>query len=256
MHWLEKWRKDHQFSREQLAKEVGVSEALIWILENMRGGITHPLIADEIADYTGATAKQRDSLVHKKHRDTWSPDKERTRKRRRKPAPPKPKPAPEPKPEPQEKRIERRGIPARPILMVNMDGEAVARYDSLADAARCNLMDNHCVYTRCRHVLKENEFLLHNSTFRYEDEYDDAAAECVRIMGREAMEIREKGAFQYGGSWYLTVDGKTQSLREWSRETGIKAFTLLGRIHRGMSPKDAVTFKDMRGGNRNGNHDA
>ena len=75
MHWLEEWRTAHQMSQKTLALQVGVSEQLIWNIENGKGyGFTQPLIANDIADYTGATIAQRDSIVAKKHRGTYVPN--------------------------------------------------------------------------------------------------------------------------------------------------------------------------------------
>lgn len=42
---------------------------------------------------------------------------------------------------------------------------------------------------------------------------------------------------------YLTYDGKTQSIAEWSIETGIKYSTLVKRIKSGWSVEDAITKK-------------
>lgn len=95
MHWLEKWRMDYTgprgrkgCTREELAamvskrmsdEGISCSPLLIAYLED--GEITHPGIADIIAEVTGATIEQRDSLVHKKHHGTWEPKKKGSRKK-------------------------------------------------------------------------------------------------------------------------------------------------------------------------------
>lgn len=40
---------------------------------------------------------------------------------------------------------------------------------------------------------------------------------------------------------YITLNGKTQTLAQWSRETGISYGCLSGRLNRGWSAKDALT---------------
>ena len=45
----------------------------------------------------------------------------------------------------------------------------------------------------------------------------------------------------------ITYNGKTQSLADWSRESGIKASTLWNRIGRGYTPEQAFTKKLNRG---------
>lgn len=162
MHWLEKWRKDHQMSREIFAQQVNVSEELIWILENMEKGVTHPKIADAIADYTGATPQQRDSIVHKKHHGTY-------------------------KPNPRAKRFDARSIPKRkekpkikkqyrrPVVAVNMAAVEMGRYPSIIAAADAHLPCTATTVTnRCARKLSPsvNEFMPYGVTFRYADEWD------------------------------------------------------------------------------------
>lgn len=165
MHWLEKWRKDHQMSKARFAKRVGVSEALIDILENMNGGITHPQIADAIADYIGATAEQRDSIVHKKHHGTYKPnprakryafDIEKEKKKEK------------------EKR-ERKAAERREIVAVNIAGVEQGRYPTLVAAADAHLpCTTTTVSNRAGRKLSPgvNEFMPYGVTFRYADEWD------------------------------------------------------------------------------------
>ena len=252
MHWLEKWRRDHQMDRFQFAKEVGVSEALIYILENERNAVTHPLIANDIADYTGATVKQRDSIVHKKHWGTYTPNPARRAKLKKKAAN-KFQPAPIKTPEPEMKQeIEKpdKRMKGRAVYAVNMDGEIVQEYRSLNEAALRSGMDVSAVCARCRRSLAENEFLVSKISFRYADKYDEAAREAVIAKGAEARKQQATGAWKYGINWYFTINGETKTLKEWAKERGMKRFTLLGRIQRGMTPEEALNYKDMRGGAR------
>ena len=57
----------------RVAKAVGCSEHLLWMLMNEDKCITHPNIANAIADYMCATQAQRDSIVAPIHRGTWVP---------------------------------------------------------------------------------------------------------------------------------------------------------------------------------------
>ena len=78
MHWLEKFRTEYVkkdgtqgidrsvFASQVRRRGVGCSAELIFIIEN--GGITHPNIANKIALVAGATAEQRDSMVHEERR--------------------------------------------------------------------------------------------------------------------------------------------------------------------------------------------
>lgn len=162
MHWLEKWRTEHQMSREMLAKQVGVSERLIWKAENERGFRTHPLIANDIADYTGATPEQRDSIVHEKHRGTYIPGKAGKTKQS------------EIQPE-ESKPVERKPSVRREIVAVNRAGVEQGRYPTLIAAADAHLpCTATTVANRCGRKLSEkvNEFMPYGVTFRYADEWD------------------------------------------------------------------------------------
>src|SRR5208282_1706849 len=46
---------------------------------------------------------------------------------------------------------------------------------------------------------------------------------------------------------WLTIDGKTKSLKEWTRESQVSKQTILGRIRRGSTPLQALTTPDERG---------
>ena len=217
----------------------------------MNGGVTHPLIANDIADYTGATIAQRDSIVHKKHWGTWKPDPHRKIRRKKVMV----KPVPPPATWKDEilgmtEKTDQRKEKGRAVYAVDKDGKIVRVYHSLATASLQTGVDKSAIYARCNKRLAENEFLVNEITFRYADEYDEEEEEKVARKGAEAREAQKTGAWRYGASWYMRIDGKTQSLRDWAEETGIKPFTLATRIRSGMAPEEAIKFKDMRGGNR------
>ena len=161
MHWLEEWRTAHQMSQKTLALQVGVSEQLIWNIENGKGyGFTQPLIANDIADFTGATAAQRDSLVHPKHHGTYKPNPKRRKKMQRA--------------KPESKAEEKRNTNRREVLAISEGGVIVGTFSGLNAAAGeyfpCTAMTvcNRCARRLCPTV---NEFLPYGVTFRYADEW-------------------------------------------------------------------------------------
>ena len=176
MHWLKEYRMENRLSREQLAAKIrkpgkpnrpetaiGCSAVLIEILESgdPRRGITHPEIANRIAEVTGATAAQRDSIVHAKHRGTWTP------KRKQKAEPPKEKEptavAPGTAPE-----------NARMVVRIDWGGYETGRYISQSDAALATGCSVMTVHNRCARKLKPGtaEFRPYGYTFRYAEEWD------------------------------------------------------------------------------------
>lgn len=72
MHWITEYRKKMQIGRLRFARAARCSERLIFMLEEGQG-ITHPIIANRIAEMCGATAEQRDSIAHGKHSGEWAP---------------------------------------------------------------------------------------------------------------------------------------------------------------------------------------
>lgn len=177
MHWLKAWRLAYirpdgkqGLSRKELAQmvrqrrtarhpeqEIGCSERLIEILEG--GGITHPEIADRIAQLTGASIEQRNGLTHKKHWLNELPEPpRRAAERKRKPG------------------AERSLPPAnrREIVKINMLGEELARFRSIKDAAKADGCASTTVFRRCRRKLEkgENEFLNYGCSWRYAKIWD------------------------------------------------------------------------------------
>lgn len=188
MHWLKAWRLNYQrpdgrkgLSRKELARKVrnrdtGCSESLIEIIEG--GGITHPGIANRIASVVGATAEQRDTMVHKKHRGTWKPGKGNRVKAVKAP-------------------LEREQTPEnrRKVVQIGHGGWEMARYESMFEAAREVGCSCTAVMNRCKRRLQEktNEFYFYNCTFRYADEWD-AMSEKERLADlRTGYETRNGG---------------------------------------------------------------
>ena len=186
MHWLEKFRKDFRrpdggkgISQEELAAMVraagtGCSEDIICIIEG--GGITHPRIADAIAEVAGATRRQRDSLAHKKHHGTWTPPK---KKRRAADAP-----------------VSKEKPPApleRAVVMLDGQGTEFARFKSIGEAALAAGCKPKTVESRCERTLskKVSEFVYREYTYRYADEWD-AMSGTARAADMEGARRRIK----------------------------------------------------------------
>lgn len=231
MHWLEKWRRRNGYTQWQLAEKVHVSVVLIDILENQNNAVTHPLIANEIAQFTGATAKQRDSIVHKKHRGKWQPG-------------PKTKNAAGIKAMPDSDRdrtaaLLRRGS-ARPVLQININCDPVTQWPSLQAAAQAVGKQTPFVYDRCRKRLKGNEFEPMGCTYRYADEWCAEMRKQLLVAAEEYKKSRRADVHKFGGTTFITLDGVCRSTREWEKLTGIKAATILQRIRSGKSVQDAL----------------
>lgn len=176
MHWLTEFRANYRnkdgstgISRKELARmvrkpgtasrpesEIGCSEALIGILEG--GGITHPLIADRIADVTGATSAQRDILVHKMHHGTYRPQKAQKREPRKNLAPTDPDYKP---------------VNARQVVRIDVLLQA-KRFASIREAAAAEGCNAETVRVRCDRALtvKQKELMVRDHTWRYADEWD------------------------------------------------------------------------------------
>lgn len=190
MHWLEQWRREHQMSKKTLADQVGASEALIDILENQHKGITHPKIADAIADYTGATPQQRDSIVHKKHHGTYKPKK---------------KPVKKVSAEKNRPEKMRNGPPKREILLLNEGGVIMRRCMGLEESAMAVSCTMTTVRNRCSRLMSPsvNEFLPYGVTFRYADEWE-AMTEVEQIMDMRNARGCKKARGRQCGKEYKT----------------------------------------------------
>lgn len=194
MHWLKEFRLNYVqkdgtkgISREQLAAMIKLkhgkcSALLIGIVEG--GGITHPNIANQIAIIAGATAAQRNSMVHKNYRGGWEPPKRRPEHKN----PPKP--------------LVPDVIPdhARRVVAIDIAGNEIGRYESLraaADAAGCT---QAAVSNRChRRRVIASEFSSYSCTWRFEEEWD-AMSELARaadIENAQRDQRRKKNAQQH-----------------------------------------------------------
>lgn len=175
MHWLERYRMRYRradgrkgISRKELAQMVrkrgrsgkpesaiGCSALLIEILE--MGGVTHPEIANRIAEVTGATPRQRDMLVNKIHRGKW-PDGAKT-------APKKCVGA-------------HGGNNAREVVRIDRNGLETGRFASGRAAGDAMGIKGCSVNSRChRRCTKVSEFKTYGCTWRFADEWDAMSPE-------------------------------------------------------------------------------
>lgn len=150
-------------------REIGCSETLIEILEG--GGITHPEIANRIAQVTGASVAQRNRLVHKMHRlnELPTPPEAKERKTGKRKAAQAAKQSAAP--------IAMESLPPanrREVVKINIFGEEVARFHSISDAAKAEGCRSTTVFRRCRRELekKTNEFANHDCSWRYAEIWD------------------------------------------------------------------------------------
>lgn len=237
MHWLEKWRNKYGMSREQLAAMCKpVTEGVIIRIEEGWGyGVTHPDFAKLICDYVGATAKQWDSIVPRKYRGTYTPQK-RDRLKDFKPVKPE-----KPKEPYKPKNISLRGGNRRKkVLQIGLDCEIMKSYPSVDEAAEALGKSKGFIASRAKAEVDFNEFQPLGFTFRFASDWNETAKAMLMPIAKEAAMLRRQGVKNIRGR-YLTIDGETHCLKEWAVIAGIDATTLRNRLDKmGMEPKEAV----------------
>lgn len=224
MHWLEKWRIKNQCSRKQLGKMAKCSESLIELIEEA-GYITHHGIADRIADVTGATPRQRDKLVHKKHRGTYTQRKT-----------------------PLFLEYSKKAVAAKPRLSyggkttvkINLACIAEERYPSMNAAAEAHDKEQFFVYSRCMGRMLENEFLPYGFTFRLEKDWTPAEARRLRAAAEEARERMSKGVFKFGNSYYIALPGGSEKMTDWCEKNRISPADIHVLIRKGKTAAEAI----------------
>lgn len=123
---------------------------------NGNNTVTHPDIANDIADYIGATAEERDSIVAKPHRGKWKPGKKAghtatTRSLGKM----------------------RGGMNSKPVVAIDKTGAELARFPSAMSAAASMLCSNSYVGSRCdRTFTAADEFGTFSFTFRFLHDWD------------------------------------------------------------------------------------
>lgn len=241
MHWLEKWRNEHGVSREELAEAVGLkTTAVITILEEMHGGVTHIDIAARIADHVGATPQQWDSIVPERYRGTYTPSHKKSNKRKKSGS--------------MESFVPYVPRPAKPghtraVLKIDLNCRVLKRYTSVVSAAADLGRNVQFVINRLGGKLQSNEFEPMGITFRYEDAWNESARAMLEVIANECKRQRESGIVQFGKKTYLFIDGVGHTINEWSEIAHVKRATILQRLKHGLNAKDAV-FRPVNGKNK------
>lgn len=140
--------------RLRLSEGTGVSEHLLWILQNQVGGVTHPKIADIIADYIGASSEERDEIVHKKHYGTYTPMQS----------------TPVVK---QSGVLKPNASNAFTVVAIDCIGNEFARFGSAKDAGDRYGVTSKTVVARCNRVaITKSEFEPLGVSFRFLEEWE------------------------------------------------------------------------------------
>ena len=162
--WVKEYREKRGWSKKKFADMGPCSETLIGIIEHPDGkGITHPLIANRIAEICGATAKQRDELVHKIHHGTWQPTGKPVKLGANRP---------------------NNASAAIPVVKIDRNGNVLARYANMTFAGKVNCVYETKIAQYCRKQQPKNrdEFEVFGGfTFRFAHEWDNMTkAEQIR----------------------------------------------------------------------------
>ena len=180
--WIEEFREQHGLDLEEFARRVRIlgarkrksrpidcSDNLIYILERHKGAVTHPNIANVIAEACGATARQRDMIVAARHRGTWAGNGRAMALlvdvRVGMPA----------KPKNTATGIKLTGpkIPnGKDIVKIDRNGKILAKYSSLGQAALNNNQSMSMVEQRVNRKTK-NEFGMFGFSYRRAEEWEN-----------------------------------------------------------------------------------
>ena len=241
MHWLEKWQRERCAVKDrggcedcrylckpqvELARGAQVPLRLIDRLI-YEGWITHPNFADRIADFTGATAKQRDKLVHKKHRGTYVPGKALKKIKR-------------PRPEPDRSG---KGWIGRPVVAIDREGKVLHSFDTALQAAESAGYGTAYIYARCEHRLSSarDEFRSKGLSYRWTDEWQAMSREEQLEDVRRASEKEETQVknITVVPRTYKCL-GQSHTLAEWARIADIPLETLSKRLKLGWDMERAI----------------
>ena len=185
--WIEEFRMRYNLDRYEFARRVrvlgarkrpdrpiGCTEALVYMLERSSRPVTHPTIANLLAEACGATAEQRDEIVPKKYRGGWKGDGvprclkgcEWTLGKAREAAP-----------GPRDQPYWRRGISGRrSIVKIDANGNVLERYVSLTQATALCGQSMNSIGERARKCVR-NEFTPGGHSFRFAEEWDNLTPE-------------------------------------------------------------------------------
>lgn len=146
--------------------ESGVSDTLIHMLERQKNAVTHPRIANIIADVCGATAEQRDMIVAEIHRGQWNPVVT--------------------KPNFNDLKLHGQNG-SKAVVKIDRRGNAVDYYESVVDAARRTPQTEKMIRDRCKRRVPNEFTYMVPYTFRYAAEWD------IMTAAQRQEDISQKG---------------------------------------------------------------
>ena len=154
-------------------KPVNCSNGLIALLESDPNAVTHPHIADLLAEACGATRSQRDMIVAECHRSggraaaarmgsPWRTEAAVTAHKRRKMR------------------------PGRAIVKIDREGRILARYISYYHAASEAKISKWFIYSRCNGLLRREFTDVLTASYRFADEWEQLTPEQRQERMRKA----------------------------------------------------------------------
>ena len=167
--WIQEYREANGMELDDFARAVNryghtkmiprmictITDTLIHMLERDKNCVTHPIIANAIAEYCGATPEQRDMIVAPAHKGNWEPRKRAAYAKQC------------------EVRFNNCQNGARPVVKVDRHGNVVAAYESVTEAARREQMNEDNIRKRCKRRIKQDITLDMPYTYRYQEEWKD-----------------------------------------------------------------------------------
>lgn len=166
--WIDEYRRAHGLEWFELAWMCDCGEFLLYMIDRCKW-VTHPVIADRIAEVCGATPEQRDQIVPERHRGTWAMPAKPYRREGVMPSPTHGLRA-----QTVEEMLAQQAAiePARrAVVRVDRDGAELDRYDSVQEATLVSGKLQGYIVDRCRRRIKQ-EFRRGPDTFRWADEWD------------------------------------------------------------------------------------
>lgn len=241
MHWIEEWcrirceipdKPECDACTQKCVPKISLAEAgniNTRMIDDMIlcGLVTHPLIANRIADFACATAQQRDMLVPEKYRGQWKPSAKRQKAARKKVDPETVKSA--------------RHWGERHVVLIDRSGHEKRRFMGAKIAAKYAGKGRNYIYSRCERRIspKTDEFARTEESFRWADEWDSMSAEERREDVRNRF--REVGSCKCSGMPKVyEFQGERHTIAEWARITMMPEQILRNRIKAGWDMDRAV----------------
>ena len=240
--WLTDYRRENNLELYELGEKVRragrrknpalyVSDLLLHRLEVDPNFRTVPRIANLIAEVCWATPEQRDALVLDKYRGTWK--------------------RPARRPEEREPVKPVSMVVARQTLVIDREGNEIARFPSTSAAAmRCGISQD-TVCRRCNRRIDGDEFQFMGYTFRYSDEWEGMSPDERKRDLRDTPLPRGQGRGPKQSACrpvtVITRDGAVRhykSCADAALATGVKATSVSTRVS---------SRKFMRNANLDGN---